>query len=68
MNNEATLIVIQELTKTNDITLFIPDNLDKILNAIYNGIEKTFYREVIIVCRIFMEYNYIINMYRTARI
>ncbi|MDD1730066.1 MAG: PAS domain-containing protein [Methanospirillum sp.] len=68
MNNEATVQVIHDLTGTNDIYRFIPDDLNEILYAIQNGIETTFNREIIVEERTFIEYIYVTNRYHTARI
>ena len=40
MHNEATIKTIHNLTGTNDINRFIPDDLKEILIAIQNRIEK----------------------------
>jgi PAS domain S-box-containing protein len=68
MQNAATSNVIKELTKSDDITRFIPEDLDEILNAIRNGTETTFNREVKIKDQVFFEYIYVTKQYRTARI
>lgn len=65
--NDSTVRVIQDLTGTDDIYRFIPEDLNEILNAIQNGFEKTFYREIIIEERIFLEYIHVTNQYHTAR-
>ncbi|PWR70259.1 PAS domain S-box protein [Methanospirillum lacunae] len=66
--NDSTVKVIQDLTGTDDIYRFIPDDLNEILDAIHNSIETTYYREINIEDRIFIEYIYVTNQYHTARI
>jgi PAS domain S-box-containing protein len=67
-HNTATASVIRKLTNTADISLFIPGGLDEILNAVKNGDEISFHREITISGRIFHEYIYITKVYRTARV
>ncbi|OQA55030.1 MAG: sensory histidine kinase AtoS [Euryarchaeota archaeon ADurb.Bin294] len=67
-HNTATTSVIRKLTNTADISLFIPGGLDEILNAVKNGDEISFHREITISGRFFHEYIYITKVYRTARV
>lgn len=67
MNNEAAVKTITLLTGSSDLHHFLPDGMDEILDAIHTGNETTFVREVTIHDRIFLEYIYITNQYRTAR-
>lgn len=68
LNNDATVKVIRDLTGTDDIYQFLPDDLNEILDAIQNGIESSFNREVVVEGRTFIEYIYVTNRHHTARI
>ena len=68
MHNEAMERVVTRITGTSDLTVFIPDKLDEILDAIHDSIETSFYREISLNNHYFMEHVYITKQYRTARI
>ncbi len=67
-HNTATTSVIRKLTNTSNISLFIPSDIEEILNAVRNGTETSFHREVSISGRFFHEYIYITKAYGTARV
>ena len=66
--NNATVSIIQKLTNTTDISLFIPSDLEEILQAIKLGAEASFHREFLLSGRYFYENIYITKDYRTARV
>jgi len=67
-NNEAAISVIQKYTRTADLSLLIPDNLEEILDAVRSGTDTTFHREISLEDRFFHEYIYVTKQYRAARV
>jgi PAS domain S-box-containing protein len=67
MNNEAALLEIRKRTGTDDLTLFLPDDVADILVLIREGTETSLNREIILGERVFGEHIYVTNQYRTAR-
>ena len=68
MNNEAAGNILFNLTGNYDLSQYLPEQLDEILDAIDNEVEKSFVLEIAIQDRIFLEYVYVTNQSHTARI
>jgi len=68
LSNKATTTVITDLTDSGNIEIFIPENLEEILNGIKDNSEASFYREIIIKDHVFLEIINISPLYKSAHI
>ena len=68
MSNEASHTIMNKITGSDDISKFIPFEIDEILSAIINEEDKSFFREITLNNCVFLENIYTNSRFKTARV